>query len=227
MFFSKIEMCGCQELMDWLKYNNFTSYTVHQLLWDLFPKDPDAKRKFLYREEQNPKTRLPVFYVVSEEQPLHENIFLRIVGIKEYSPQLYVGQQLRFLSRINPVVSHMIKDRKRSQKHDVWADAKKRGKTAGLSGADLSGFVEKESRSWLISRAEKNGFSLEEDRVVLEGYQNHRFRKAARGREIKYGSIDFKGILSVTDTQLFKETLFYGIGRSKAFGCGLMMVKPG
>ena len=131
MFFSKIEICGCQELMDWLKYNSFTSYTVHQLLWDLFPKDPDAKRKFLYREEQNPNTRLPMFYVVSEDKPFHENSFLRIVGVKDYSPQVYVGQQLRFLSRINPVVSRMIKDRKRSQKHDVWADAKKRGKDTG------------------------------------------------------------------------------------------------
>jgi CRISPR system Cascade subunit CasE len=61
----------------------------------------------------------------------------------------------------------------------------------------------------------------------LEGYQSHCFRKAARGREIKYGSLDFKGVLSVTDAELFKETLFYGIGRSKAFGCGLMMVKSG
>jgi CRISPR system Cascade subunit CasE len=227
MFFSKIEICGCQELMDWLKYNSFTSYTVHQLLWDLFPKDPDAKRTFLYREEQNSNTRLPMFYVVSADKPIHENSFLRIVGVKDYSPQVYVGQQLRFTSRINPVVSRMIKDRKRSQKHDVWADAKKRGKAAGLFGVDLSGFVEQESKTWLVSRAEKSGFALKEDRVVLEGYQSHCFRKAARGREIKYGSLDFKGVLSVTDAELFKETLFYGIGRSKAFGCGLMMVKSG
>ncbi len=227
MYFSKIEICACQELMDWLKCNNFTSYTVHQLLWELFPKDPGAKRKFLYRQEQNPNTRLPMFYVVSEDQPIHENRFLRIAGVKGYSPQLYVGQQLRFLSRINPVVSRMVKNRKRSQKHDVWADAKKRGRVDGLSGVDLLEFMEKESRLWLISRAEKNGFSLKKDRVALDGYQSHRFRKAARGREIKYGSLDFTGVLSVTDIDLFKETLFYGIGRSKAFGCGLMMVKTG
>lgn len=227
MFFSKIEICGCQALMDWLKYNSFTGYTVHQLLWDLFPKDPNAKRKFLYRKEQNSTTRLPMFYLVSEDKPIHENGFLRIVGVKDYAPQLYVGQQLKFSSRINPVVSRMIKDRKRSKKHDVWADAKKRGKAAGLYGVDLSGFVEQESKLWLIGRAEKFGFSLEENSVTLEGYQSHRFRKSARGKEIKYGSLDFEGILAVADTELFEETLFYGIGRSKAFGCGLMMVKSG
>jgi CRISPR system Cascade subunit CasE len=37
--------------------------------------------------------------------------------------------------------------------------------------------------------------------------------------------LDYKGVLCVTDTELFKTTLFNGIGRSKAFGCGLMMVR--
>jgi CRISPR system Cascade subunit CasE len=225
MFFSKIEVCGCRELMDWLKYKSFTSYTVHQLLWDLFPEEPDANRTFLFRQEQNTETRLPVLYVVSKDQPLRENGFLRIAGVKEYSPQLHVNQNLAFTARINPVVSRVTEGSKHSQKHDIWADAKKRGKADRLIGVELSEFIEDEAKNWLVSRAEKFGFSLDRANITLEGYRTHCFQKTSRGRKIRYGTLDYKGILCVADKELFKMTLFNGIGRSKAFGCGLMMVK--
>ena len=225
MFFSKIEVCGCRELMDWLKYNSFTSYTVHQLLWDLFPEEPGAKRTFIFREEQNPDTRLPVLYVVSKEQPLHGNGFLRIAGLKEYSPQLQVNHNLAFTARINPVVSRMTEGCKQSQKHDIWADAKKRGKADRLNDIQLSEFIEDEAKNWLVSRAEKFGFSLSRASITVEGYRTHCFQKKSRGRKIRYGTVDYKGVLCVTDRELFKTTLFNGIGRSKAFGCGLLMVR--
>jgi len=36
--------------------------------------------------------------------------------------------------------------------------------------------------------------------------------------------IDFEGFLTVTDPNLFVASLVCGIGRAKAYGCGLMLI---
>lgn len=40
-----------------------------------------------------------------------------------------------------------------------------------------------------------------------------------------FSSVDFTGELQITDAEKFRHTLFNGLGRAKAFGCGLLMVK--
>jgi CRISPR system Cascade subunit CasE len=37
--------------------------------------------------------------------------------------------------------------------------------------------------------------------------------------------MDFRGILTVTDTEKFTDTLMQGLGKAKAFGCGLMLIR--
>jgi CRISPR system Cascade subunit CasE len=56
-------------------------------------------------------------------------------------------------------------------------------------------------------------------------YQQHLLRKKGN-TNIRFSSIDFAGNLTVTDPEKFKQVLFSGIGPAKAFGCGLMLVKP-
>ena len=48
-------------------------------------------------------------------------------------------------------------------------------------------------------------------------------RTAVKG--IRYSTVDFQGLLQITDPQRFKAMLFKGLGPSKAFGCGLMLVR--
>lgn len=40
-----------------------------------------------------------------------------------------------------------------------------------------------------------------------------------------FSSVDFTGELQITDIEKFQRILFNGLGRSKAFGCGLLMIK--
>jgi len=44
-------------------------------------------------------------------------------------------------------------------------------------------------------------------------------------QDITYLTVNFSGILRVTDPEKFRQTLFNGIGRAKAFGCGLLLLK--
>jgi len=51
-------------------------------------------------------------------------------------------------------------------------------------------------------------------------------QKAAKnGEKSGFSSVDFTGELQITDPEKFRQTLFQGMGRSKAFGCGLLMVR--
>ncbi|MFZ5569197.1 MAG: type I-E CRISPR-associated protein Cas6/Cse3/CasE [Thermodesulfobacteriota bacterium] len=82
---------------------------------------------------------------------------------------------------------------------------------------------------WVIKQGEKHGFSLDRDysgqcKLQSSAYQWHPI-KADKGKKSGFSSVDFLGALEVTDVEQFREALFRGIGRSKAFGCGLLLVK--
>ena len=78
---------------------------------------------------------------------------------------------------------------------------------------------------WLQRRAEASGFAIEPDQVRIDGYRSHHHYKARGKQPIKYSTLDFAGILEVTDPERFQDTLFNGIGPAKGFGCGLLLVR--
>jgi len=91
--------------------------------------------------------------------------------------------------------------------------------------------VDVELEKWMVVQGEKHGFSLFRDgnnqyKLQSSAYRWHALDKKA-GKEEKSGfsSVDFVGELEVTDVEKFTKALLEGVGRSKAFGCGLMLVK--
>jgi CRISPR system Cascade subunit CasE len=81
-------------------------------------------------------------------------------------------------------------------------------------------------RKWLLERAEKNGFALREDDFDAVGRDTIRFHKndGPDRRKVTLARTSFEGNLTVTDAALFKSTLINGIGRARAYGCGLLTV---
>jgi CRISPR system Cascade subunit CasE len=78
---------------------------------------------------------------------------------------------------------------------------------------------------WLQARAESNGFSVAPELVTVDGYQQHESYAKQQKRPVRYSTVDFQGILTVTDPERFRTALFSGIGKAKAFGCGLMLIR--
>jgi CRISPR system Cascade subunit CasE len=78
---------------------------------------------------------------------------------------------------------------------------------------------------WLEDRGGKLGFDFDPKKIRIFEYQQHRIKRRNRKPYIQFSSLDYNGILTVTDSDRFYGTLMNGIGRSKAFGCGLMLVK--
>lgn len=197
-----------------------TLYAAHQLLWRAFPRDSDAQRDFLFRRED--RAGVPCFFVVSKRRPTNNVLFQ--IETKDYAPQLEVGQRLAFSLTANPVVARKVNGNAKSTKHDVWMDARAEAKRMGLGKEKWGTHCEAKTRQWLIDRSESLGFEIEEGQFRVDGYFQHRFYRR-RGQPVRFSSIDFNGMLTVADPNCLRRTLFEGVGRSRAFGCGLMLVR--
>lgn len=122
---------------------------------------------------------------------------------------------------------------------EVLADdpcyAERLGKISSLSDKlewSIKAHIDAALGDWLKRQGERFGFALAVDDNGLTKLQNsaytwHSLLDKTRKKDNKSGfsSVDFSGELQITDIEKFEKALFQGIGRSKAFGCGLLMVR--
>ena len=199
-------------------------YREHQQLWRLFDEDPDAKRDFLFRREQ--VNGWPRFFIVSARKPTKTDGIWNIEN-REYEPKLHSGQQLAFSLRVNPVVTRTGDDGKK-HRHDVVMNLKKQigyQQVPGNKRPPLIHLVEQAGLEWLEKRAEKHGFVFNAGTVRVDAYTQNRAFKKRNNQPIHYSTLDFKGVLTVIEPDIFKATLYGGVGPAKAFGCGLLLVR--
>lgn len=76
-----------------------------------------------------------------------------------------------------------------------------------------------------VSPGEQHGFSLCESNV--DAYRQQQIRREKARQMIQFSSVDYSGVLVVNDPERFLQRLAVGFGKSRAFGCGMMMIKPG
>lgn len=122
--------------------------------------------------------------------------------------RLTAGQSWQFRLRANPV-------------HSL-----PRGKPgASARGKIVAHVTPEHQKEWLLKRAAALGFSLQSDRFDVVHIQWMKFRKRKdSNREVSLSVAVFEGVLSITDAELFRRTLTQGIGRAKAYGCGLLTI---
>lgn len=196
-------------------------YYHHQLIWGLFSRSPDQSRNFLFRIDDC--DRWVQYYTVSERRPDPDDELWEI-NVKPYEPKITKGMHLRFSLTANPVVA-TIDANKRRHRHDVVMHALKREEADQGRGGLRPALINNEGQKWLKRKGRASGFSFQADDVVVSGYRQQRFRKEGGGRLVQLSTLDFSGILTVEDPELFTTMLFHGLGPAKAFGCGLMLVK--
>jgi CRISPR system Cascade subunit CasE len=113
--------------------------------------------------------------------------------------------------RANPV--HSVKD---------GANASSRGKV-------YAHVTVEQQKGWLSQRAQSCGFMLKEEdsgegRESFDVTQSDQLRFRRQDKFVTLGVATFEGVLRVTDTALFVKALTEGIGRAKAYGCGLLTI---
>lgn len=221
MYISRIKLLSDGGFFNFLGTD--TIYDAHQFLWKIFPDDPEIKRDFIFREEKNDD--LPTYFTVSERKPLNSFGAFKI-DTKEYNPKIQIGDIYSFTLRANPTVAKKEAGQKHSKNHDICMDAKKEAKSKGFKSIEKDLYIETETKNWLSAKkSELNGYQLIDTNISIDGYQQNRVYRKRGGKPILFSSVDYSGLLEVTDSELFKNLLFNGIGRSKAFGCGLMLIR--
>lgn len=254
MFLSRIQLTDAiaqdSQLGKLLQRN---SYGMHSLLWDLFETgDRFLFREENTREQLNSERNKPLYYVLSASEPKRESPLFD-VQTKSFQPQLRIGDTLRFKLRANPIVARRKEGEKNSRKHDVVMDAqhqflvnactarglsidgqKRQLKGSLLNHSDYQGAVgnkqlqselddaiNKSTVKWLSNRGEGNGFILQS--IQATGYRWNALPE--KGRDAGFSSIDYEGVLMVTDPENMLKIISRGMGPAKAFGCGLILIR--
>lgn len=96
--------------------------------------------------------------------------------------------------------------------------------TVCKEGKILAHITDEHQKKWLSERAEKHGFVISDNEFTTVCSKWYDFYKNGSNARVKLLSVTFEGVLAVTDTVKFKETLCTGIGREKAYGQGLLTV---
>ena len=199
----------------------------HRLIWTLFP-GRDAVREFLWRADGRGR-----FLILSHREPVQSDLF-RPLDTTDFSPLLAPGDCLDFVLRANATKDRRVPKtacgRRPHRRVDLVMDALH--KTPGQSALGTDRISERPSlrmnladqvaTDWLAAQGARGGFVLE--RVRVEDYSVRQLSRAGKDR-VTFGMLDLRGILSVKEPDTFLATLGNGLGRARAFGCGLMLIR--
>jgi len=226
MYLSKVQLKPNLSTNELAKVIPHNAYAEHKIVWKWFSSDEKTQRDFLFRREQN--QFIPMFYTLSAHKPIDTDNIWHIQS-KPFQPKLEAGQQLAFILRANPVVTRKpatASNPKTRKRDDVVMYAKKAAQHAGVEGEESlsqADLVQQAGYEWLKQRSESNGFRL--FTVNAGSYFQHRLYKQRTNEPIRFSTIDYEGVLEVTEPEAFLKMLYKGLGRSKSFGCGLMLVR--
>lgn len=227
MYFSMITPAPGRE-REAMHQRSVGPYADHQWLWRWFPAEAGTPRDFLFRRHES-RDGLPRYYTVSRRPPVPLDGTWTVQS-RPYQPELRPGDVLGFELRANPTVRHG-RDGK-SKRHDVVMEAKKQhlaarglqrwGEWEGQDRPALQALIHERCGHWLARRGGAHGFEPLQDELIVESYQQHRERQ---DQSMRFTTVDFRGLLRVTDAQAFTQALFQGLGSAKSMGCGLLLVR--
>ena len=186
----------------------------HRLIWALFSDAPDRTRDFLWREEDPGR-----FMLLSNRPPADPHGLFNLES-KAFEPELSPGDRLGFTLRNNPVVARPTAPGQRGKRHDVVMDLLRHEPREKRAEA-RSDTVTKAGRDWLARQGDAHGFKPRGDETV-DGYDRVQVPRA-RGAPAVFGRLDISGVLEVREPDRFLAALGGGFGRSRAYGCGLML----
>ena len=198
-------------------------YALHALLAATF--DNLAPKPFALRQDPRRPLRLLGYAAASgetlrrqaaatAEPDAAEAIGLASLAAKAMPEAWDAGQRFGFALRARPMVrTDRDGERARSKEVDCFVLSPPNSNRGDVY------------TDWL--RKHLGGAELE--RVILEAFRLSRVRRRDAGRALqdqKGPEASFSGILRVTDGAAFAATLARGIGRHRAFGFGMLLLRP-
>lgn len=232
-----------------------TPYRVHQALWQLFDLPDGSERPFLYREYQRggetfyyvlsklkPKSEHPFFSVQSKAFTPKLYNGQRLAFELRANPVVTVKRDNGKSSRHD--VMMMAKKDMLAQGFDDpyaideamfdagvnWITNPTRLAEWGViihPKLELSAYTQHKFRRTSEDLSQQREQSKDKDASKEEDKnKTDRVTVNKKSRLIQFSSLDYEGALEIQDAKLFYDKLLQGFGKQKAFGCGLMLIRP-
>lgn len=187
-------------------------YSMHRTIMRAFPTPLPEEERVLFRVENILDSGIPFVLVQSQTQPEWEKItqvysiyFSEPPQIKSLqSLQIKKGDLLRFRLRANPTKRVLYQRTQKSQR--------------------ISLFSEEDCKQWLLRKAEKGGFLIHLDSLLITPapYRTMVITKEEKTHKATINMVDFSGVLKVGDGEKLILSIAQGIGPAKGLGCGLL-----
>jgi CRISPR system Cascade subunit CasE len=171
-------------------------YSVHRMVYSCFPRDAGAGR-ILYADQGSSRDGRKVLILSSCVPEIDDTIPSTTTEITE---NFFAFSAYRFEVSLNP----------------VKCDAKTHRRMPVTGQLQLL--------QWFIARSAQWGF--EPDTQTLEALPRPVVRFDRDPAECIFNHAFFRGSLRVTDRQLFQNSALSGLGHGKAFGFGLLRLRP-
>lgn len=185
------------------------AYGLHKAVYSLFPDVRSAEEKraskssgFLYADQGGDYKSRKIL-LLSDRDPLAQidNQYGEVQS-KVVSADFLQHDSYRFKAVVNP----------------TRRDSASR-KLVPVKGRDAIA-------EWFIERAQTSwGFSVVPSQLQIDSTNVLSFKGKAQ-RQITLAQAQVQGVLQVTDRQQFIQSFSRGIGRGRAFGCGLLQIVP-
>lgn len=177
----------------------FDTYTLHKIVYSLFPKEGEKERDFLFAYKGGSFSEKDII-ILSEDKPLISDV--GEISSKEIPTEFLQQDYYGFEVQMNPVY----KDNKT-------------GKVVAIRGSDKEALT-----AWFLKKSSSFGFEVQKDSFSIGNTDVITFKKDEK--TVTLGKAVFTGRLRVTDRELFINSFKNGLGKGKAFGFGLLQIIP-
>ncbi len=207
----------------------------HHRVWSLFGDDGERHRDFLYVVV----AEAPFIVVIRSVREPADTAGEWDLKTHPFTPQLAVGQRLRFRTKVVATRSKSLRgqmpDAKRGKREDVVIAAWRRHGATDADEETRARIGYAAACEWLIAQGAKRGFMVSEPvdaHLSIGDLTSHTFRGDRAAREdsrrlgATFSSLVYEGMLDVTDVDRFHKLLAEGFGTERAFGFGLVQIAP-
>ena len=132
------------------------------------------------------------------------------------------GRRLGFEVRVRPVERrHREGDRKHHREIDAF-----QAEAEGCPKGEMKRSREQVYAEWLSAQLERRGGARLEEAKLVSFQRTRAHRKAGHGRPTEGPDAVMRGVITVTDSEAFAALLAGGIGRHRAYGYGMLLLRP-
>ncbi|WIM67717.1 type I-E CRISPR-associated protein Cas6/Cse3/CasE [Corynebacterium breve] len=150
---------------------------------------------------------VPSFELIQEQAGWSQQVTWQCRDYSILLDRLMAGQRYSFRLTANPTRTVTDANGKKRRKAEVGVNNQRR---------------------WLLQRQEQLGaiFPEVDGEAAVNVVESRNLVFPKKGRKVTVVAVTYQGVLEVTDPEQLRKTLTTGIGKARAYGCGLLTLAP-